>query len=389
MCEDLGGNGRCGPANATDERTQLFVGQADEFIDKGLAQLGFSKLADVATAGLPNSREVEPVIIRDYRNIKADEMDQMVHQYFGREANTHFLVLNPDAPPRSTHPLLDLCGQLREAMPVAFPVSHPMETHPEAVSRFGRPDGTLKIYDLETKDGSNGYREQAETSEEFLAHNDGLGYAGAVEAVALYADSVPLAGGYTFFSNFVEKALYLAATDIEAFRSLFLPDAMTALRPRGKGAICVTTPICFINEQDQPQVFFRVRTGEYQISWRTDVPALVRGIKFLNEMAKPFAPGSTFVHLMRKGQGSIARNGFAVHGRTAFLNGKELGQRRVLARKWFMTAERHTVYKHVPGMHIKRTYAAIYPELFGEARLYGEWNYDSKLGCNINSIAAE
>ncbi|WP_171208876.1 MULTISPECIES: TauD/TfdA family dioxygenase [unclassified Ruegeria] len=388
MCENPCNFDDCEGPCTDGFKVELFTAQADEFIAKGLEQLNFETLSDVVEAGLPNAHEVEPVVVQDFRNLKANEVSQMEEQYFGPHANVHFVVMNPTDAPSSGHPLLEICTQLQDHLPLSYPVEHPMEKHPEALSRFGNPDGTLKIYDLDTKDGSNGYREQAETSEEFLAHNDGLGYAGAVEAVALYADSAPVTGGYTFFSNFVHKALYLAGTDEKAFRSLFLPDAMTALRPRGKGAIRVKTPICFINEQDQPQVFFRVQTGEYQISWRKDVPALQRGISFLNEMAKPFAAGSTFVHLMRKGQGSIARNGFVVHGRTAFLNGAAPDEKRILARKWFMTAKRHTQYKHVPGMHIKKTYASIYPELFGEARLYGDWNYRLNEDRNVKNFAA-
>ncbi|MDC3911927.1 hypothetical protein KQE47_26725, partial [Raoultella planticola] len=64
----------------------------------------------------------------------------------------------------------------------------------------------------------------------FDAHNDGLGYAGAVEAFILHADAPPLWGGYTYFSNMIALSLLLARLDAEAFDSLFLPDAITALR---------------------------------------------------------------------------------------------------------------------------------------------------------------
>jgi len=236
---------------------------------------------------------------------------------------------------------------------------------------------------LDTKDGRMGYREQAETSEQFDAHNDGLGYAGAVEAFILYADSVPLWGGYTYFQNVVSLALLLARADPDAFTSLFLPDAITALRPRGKGAIQVSTPVLFMNEQGSPQIFLRVETGEYKIRWRDDCAPLHRAAKFLNEHSRPFSPGSTFANLCRRGAGCIARNGWIVHGRTRFVNGEVRSDTRVLARKWFMTKAEHARYKHVPGMHILSRYAELYPERFGPHALEGHWNYDPETGKNV------
>ena len=303
--------------------------------------------------------------------------------YWGEHAVAHFIVLNPDAPVGRSHPLLVIAEQLAGVLPLQFPVDHPMEGHPEAVSRFGAPDGTLKIYDLDTKDGRTGYREQAETSEQFDAHNDGLSYAGAVEAFMLYADSGPLWGGYTYFQNVICLSLALARKDPEAFSSLFIPDAITALRPRGKGAIKVTTPVLFMNELNVPQVFLRVETGEYRITWRNDYPPLLRAEEFLKRYIRPFSPGSTFLNLSHRGAGCIARNGWTVHGHTPFLNGKERSQIRVLARKWFMTRPEHVRYKHVPGMHILEQYAGIYPERFGPHALEGHWNYDAETGTNI------
>ena len=258
-----------------------------------------------------------------------------------------------------------------------------MEGHPEAASRFGTSDGTLKIYDLETKDGQPSYREQAETSEQFDSHNDGLGYGGAVEAFILYTDTAPLCGGFTYFQNVVSLSLVLARKDPDAFASLFLPDAITAVRPRGKGAIKVSTPVLFMNEFDVPQIFMRVETGEYKIIWRDDCDPLRRAARFLNDHARPFSPGSTFVNFSRRGIGCITRNGWVVHGRTPFLNGKTPSEIRVLARKWFMTRPEYTSYKHVPGMHILKRFADIYPESFGPNVLEGHWNYDSALGKNV------
>ncbi len=366
-----------------NSREHAFVGQKEAFVAKALQMLGVGALDD-----LPDSTErlpipLPPTIIEDFRALSGDAIAAIAEAYWGKYGAAHFIVLNPDAPARRSHPLLEIADQLSVVLPLRFPVDHPMEGHSEAVSRFGPPDGTLKVYDLDTKDGRTGYREQAETSEQFDAHNDGLGYAGAVEAFILYADSAPLWGGYTYFQNIVGLSLELARHDPDAFTSLFLPDAITALRPRGKGAIKVTTPVLFMNELNIPQVFLRVETGEYKITWRTDCPPLTRAAQFLNKRVQPFSPGSTFVNLNRRGAACVARNGWVVHGRTPFLNGMERSQTRVLARKWFMTRPEHAIYKHVPGMHILSQYADIYSERFGAHVLEGHWNYDPELGKNI------
>lgn len=192
-------------------------------------------------------------------------------------------------------------------------------------------------------------------------------------------------GGYTYVQNFVHLSLLLARDDDEAFTSLFLPDAINALRPRGKGAISVTTPILFVNQWDQPQAFFRVDSGEYRMSFRDQCPALARATTFLTEHAAPFAPGSHFVGLMEKGQGCIVRNWACIHGRTPFIDDMSAGRRRVLARKWFMAEESQAKYKHVPGMHIKRLYADIFPSKFGEDRLEGDWNWRPELSDNVKN----
>ncbi|MCS3687527.1 hypothetical protein ABIF07_005445 [Bradyrhizobium elkanii] len=365
------------------ERERAFQAQKDRFVTRALELLGYPSLGHVPDVRQRKPVALLPVLIGDYRKMTEQELDQLARAYSGELGIAHFLILNPDDQSDSRHPLLALANQLSDRLPLKYPVDHPMEGHPEAVSRFGSADGTLKIYDLETKDGSNGYREQAETSEMFDAHNDGLGYAGAVEAFMLYADSVPLAGGYTYFQNVVLLSLLLAREDPEAFESLFLPDAITALRPRGKGAIRVSTPVLFLNEQENPQAFLRLPTGEYQISWRKGNSALDRAAKLLNSHAEPFSPGSSFIHMDRKGAGCISRNHWVVHGRTPFIDGAQPSDHRVLARKWFMCAPQHAHYKHVPGMHIHHDYASLFPERFGPELLDGDWHYDPETNENV------
>lgn len=142
-----------------------FVQQKDVFVAKALQMLGAKVLDE-----LPNPTErlpmpLPPVLIDDYRVLTDQSKSAISEAYWGECGVVHFIVLNPDAPGNHSHPLLEIAEQLSKVLPVQFPVDHPMEGHPEAVARFGPPDGTLKIYDLDSRDGRSGYREQAETSE--------------------------------------------------------------------------------------------------------------------------------------------------------------------------------------------------------------------------------
>jgi hypothetical protein len=41
-----------------------------------------------------------------------------------------------------------------------------------------------------------------------------------------------------------------------------------------------------------------------------------------------------------------------------------------------MTAAKHSIYKHVPGICLRRDIAELLPERFGADQLAGEWLYD-------------
>jgi hypothetical protein len=368
-----------------DAREKQFVSQSDEFVERALREVGVARLSAVPSVSTRLALALSPIIVKDYRNLTVDTRQAMASAYHGEFGVAYCIVLNPHDPPKTTHPLLDLSAALTDDFGLQHPLTHPMEGHAEAVSRFGAPDGTLKIYDLDTKDGHAGYREQAETSEMFSAHNDGLGYGGAVQTVAFYMDSAPLWGGFTYFQNIIRLSLDLARDDFDAFRSLFLPDAIQAIRPRGKGAIKVKSPVLYLNVARRPQCFYRVTTGEYRIDWRSGVDALDRARQFIDSHTHPFSSGSTFVHLDSKGHCCFVRNEAVVHGRTPFRDDYTSGQRRVLARKWFMRDGKDAVYKHVPGIEIVRDYAGLYPEQFGEDVLTGEWNYNKDQGLNIRN----
>jgi hypothetical protein len=351
-----------------------FIAQNEDFVTKALLSLGHTDLSHLPDVRLRAPIALRPTVIRDYRSLSDDEKQSLESDYWSAEGVAYFILENSTDSKFPRHPIHVLAEQLMDQLPLRFPIDHPLENHPEAAKRFGPGDGTRKIYDLPIPPYLNKYREQNETAEQFDAHNDGLGYAGAVEAFMLLADQGPAWGGYTYFQNVIRLALLLARDDYEAFLSLFLPDAITVLRPRGKGAIKVTSPILFLGEFGEPQVFFRLPSGEYQVNFRS-IDALLRAVGQLSPACMPFALGSSFIHLTRRGYGCIVRNTTIIHGRTPFIDLEGRGLRRVLARKWFMTSAEQTEYRHVPGMRVFRKYADIYPQLFGEDCLEGEWHW--------------
>jgi Taurine catabolism dioxygenase TauD, TfdA family len=356
-----------------------FLYQSDKFIKSCLAELGLSSLESL-TPLCRFAIALEPVVIKDFRALTELEKADIVRQFRSEFGVAYFIVLNCDEGSPHGHPLIQIAEQLKVELNLHYPLVHPLEQHADMISRFGQ-DGTLKVYDV-VKDSSAGYREQGETSDLFSMHHDGLGSGGTVSTVGLYMDSPPLSGGYTYFQNICRLALELARTDRKAFNDLFLPNAMTVLRPRGKGALRVTSPVLFVNEDGRPQSVFRTASGEYQISWRADRVPLARAMAFLNDYSEPFAGGSSFVHLTAKGHGCFSRNETIAHGRTRFLNAPGRTE-RVLARKWFMRHPRDAVYKHVPGLFLADEFARLYPEYFGAAVLEGEWRFDPEQGTNI------
>jgi hypothetical protein len=311
----------------------------------------------------------------------AAEVEQVRKDFHGGDGVASFYIDGPSHDTSGEHAILQLARMLCGVLPVCYPIDHPMELHPEARKRFGEPDGTLKLYALPIDPTIDKYKEQAETADEFLAHNDGLGYAGSIIASMIVLDRPPLSGGYTFFSNLVRLSSAILNSDPDAYEALFLPDAITALRPRGKGAIKVTSPVLYLDQDRKPQSFLRVASGEYHIEWRRDWPALQRARSILHRLAEPFGPSQTFVHLMRPGEGVLIHNAHALHGRTAYIDSPNAG--RVLARKWFVRSAEEAEYKHVPGMNVAEEYASLYPEFFRPELRRGEWNYDKRLDDNV------
>jgi alpha-ketoglutarate-dependent taurine dioxygenase len=357
---------------------ELFVAMADLFASLMLETLGLSDLRDVPQC--PRAcQPLEPVVIEDFRRLTAAERDRLRAAYHGRHGVAALSVLNPDDAPTAAHPLFDIAHQLSDVLPLQFALPHPMESHSDTIRPHGKADGTVKVHDVE-KDATEGYREQGETSESFEMHHDGLGSGGTVETVFLYCDTAPLWGGFTFFQDICALSLELAQIDYEAFRWLFVPDAIAILRPRGKGALKVTCPVLYVNEAGRPQSCFRRPSGEYTVQWRESSPALQRARIFLTERTGAFDQGSTFTHFSRPGDACIIRNERVAHGRTRFLDSGK--HRRCLSRKWYMRRAIDAIYKHVPGTSVLESYGSLFPDLSGPDVLRGEWNYEPSRQCN-------
>lgn len=367
----------------TEPRAKQFLSQSQIFVQKGLECLRIESLQELA-ASARLAEPLQPIIIDSFE--LSEEERSLFRNAYESERGVAYFICDVNAPhslSKREHPLIELTKSLRSEINFLFPLEHPLELHPGTIKKFGPPDGTLKVFDV-GKEAKTGYREVGESSDFFAMHHDGLGSAGAVQTVAIYLDSAPLFGGFTFFQNIVKLALMLASKDHDAFESLFIPDAATFLRPRGKGAIMVTSPVLFINEQGRPQSLFREPSGEYQVAFRGDVSALLRAKAFLSEFSKPFSVGSTFVHL-GEGHGCVINNEVVAHGRTPFINGSTSRSQRLLSRKWYMATADHKDYKHVPGIAIHEDYRKLYPELFAPEFLQGEWTYDASSQSNIKN----
>jgi hypothetical protein len=144
-----------------DTKERAFVEQKELFLATALRMLGADRLENLPDPTDRLAAPLPPVVIDDYRQLDSKSISAIASAYWGENGAALFIVLNPSAPGHKSHPLLEIAEQLSDVLPLRFPVDHPMEGHPEAASRFGTSDGTLKIYDLETKDSKIGYREQA------------------------------------------------------------------------------------------------------------------------------------------------------------------------------------------------------------------------------------
>lgn len=361
-----------------------FIEQSDSFLERLLRERGYDDLSDVENITDRLTFPLPPTILGDFSRISPTEKIILLDSY-KKYGVTYFVNTNPDDVNIEHHPVFSLVNQLKDAINLNFPIVHPLENHKEVLERFGKFDQTVKIYDL-PKPPSSGYKEVAETNKAFAVHSDGLGSGNNVENFILYCESAPLFGGFTCFYDLLGLALCLARQDYDAFRHLFLPTAITAIRPRGKGAIKVVSPILYLDDTENPNAFFRKNSGEYEMRYYQGSTPFARGLNFLLKFTEPFCNGSYFVGFSAKGQGIISRNlGFA-HGRTPFIDGNTPQTSRLLSRKWFMKSPIHQQYKHIPGMFVSSKYANLFPEYFGQDKLVGEWNYHKESDINIRHV---
>jgi hypothetical protein len=324
-------------------------------------------LADELSALVP------PVIIQDFHNVTTEEKERLSQSFHGRYGVAYFLVMNPDEKAQLGHPLIDLSKQLSDTLPLSYPIAHPAEEEPLAVASFGPPDGTLKVFQRPDQVNS-------QEDKELHMHQDGVGSGGSIIGIALYCESGPLWGGFTYFQNAPRLALELARHDMEAFEALFHPTAITVIRRRGRNALKVVGPALYLNRRGEPQVFLRSTGGDYEMFWAQD-EALERARRFLEPLLKPFAPGTGFVQFSLPGQGCFINNRVVLHGRTKFIDGPN--HRRVLSRKWFADSAEDAEIKRVPGLKLWEDYASLRPDLFGEDQLQGAWVYEDTLGRNV------
>jgi len=351
-------------------RDSSFMEYADEFLELVLRERECHNLWDLAKMVHRPPFPLAPVIVNDYRAMTEAERTAIISSFSSCGA-AHVIASNPEDKPSGAHPLFDPCAQLGGALNLQHPFPFPLEGYSEAVKRFGKNDGTFKVYHLPKPINGATYREIAETSEKFDVHVDGLGF------------SAPLFDGFGFLYDMFAIGAALAEEDMVAFRHLFLPDAFATIRPRGKGAIKVVSPVFYLDELGRPHVHFRKGSGEYETHWRTGCPALDRARRYLHRYTEPFSSGSYFVPFTRPGCAVICRNRDIAHGRTDFVDGALSHQRRVLSRKWFMTSKDAMVYKHVPGLAMRSDIVGLAPELFGTERLSGQWLYNRDQDRNI------
>jgi len=350
---------------------------AHKFVKASLPSVGVSQLEELGpvTDELPAS--LVPLILGDYRTLTMYELHALRAAFFGRHGVAYFVVTEqPRAP--GPHPLLDIAIQISDQIPTKYPVSHPGEDDPEAVSIVGRPDGTLKVF------ARQGRTDSAETVELHM-HQDGVGRAGTLVASGLYCDSGPIWGGFTCFQNGLRLGLELAKVDWPAFESLFDPGTLTLVRI-GRNGIKITGPVLYFGEGGEPQVFLRADSGEYSMTWATAEP-VQRARDFLLPFLRPFALGSSFVSLHSRGQGCIFRNQAVLHSRTRFINGRTAHGQRVLSRKWFASGPKYCGKMRVPGFVIHSTYAEAFAAISAPHLLRGCWAYNNETGDNTPESA--
>jgi hypothetical protein len=345
--------------------------EAAAFIEAALPAYGVRDLADLPPLDEQPATALVPVSLRASDELSPEETRALVDGF--RSAGV--VAFSVPARGSDRHPLLGVGAALDGPLPLSHPLTHPTEDNPQAREVLGPPDGTTKIFDM----GDDGRALSQAGQEELAGHFDGAGRGGAVVVFGLYVDSAPRTPAVNFFQDLVRVALELARSDAEAFTSLFYPTAMAQWRR----SMWLTNPILFVSEAGEPQVFFRVRDPQDDVYLRADTPGLERARDHLETYSQAHAPGSTYVALDRAGLGVFVDNRRVVHGRTGYTNAVDTGERRVLARKWWVRGQADLGVQNYPGLKIRPSSAALFPEAFGAAVTEGLWHYDPETRRNV------
>jgi hypothetical protein len=357
-----------------------FLAQADGFVEY------FSRRFPSPSAAPTDARSayttpLRPIVLEDATALSEAEQIAIRDEYYSERGIAFFVAKRIPDPNASPHPLVALTAQLAGTLELEYPIAHPKE---QGTSEKGMSSasGGVKVYDHGT-----GQTFSTSTNADFALHQDGLGSTGAVRTVALYMESPPIAGGYNCFQNLARVALQLFMRDRQAFRKLFLPDAITITRPSGNRSIRVTGPVLYLDDEGRGRVNFvgvspDHPSDDYKVNWSSDSDAR-RGLEFMLRHGTFFAPGSTFCHMDRPGSGVIFDNTDLIHGRTRFIDAPELGVRRMVLRKWFASTASTATYRHAPGLRLPPDLSKLRPDLFGSELLEGEWRYSSSEGGNV------
>ena len=345
---------------------------AEEFATAVMARYGLQSPRDALSINGLIDRT--PVTIERFDALQPDEVQKIKDQFDSPAGCALFRVELPAD--WSVHPLLSVAGQLIPSVKLRHPIAHPIEKHPRQLQAIGRDDGTVKIYEEVENRGI------ALSNRAMAAHQDGLGSGGAVTHFALMLESAAEVAARTFAANVLLAALPMYTSDLPAFRSLFLPDAITVRRTAGARALSVTGPILYLNSSGRPQCFMRIPDGEYLVLLKNGNKDLARAFAYLCEVCTPDSTIAVSFRLMRPGDACLVDNAACIHGRTDFLNG-EGRARRVVARKWWAASVELSEFGHYPGMHLDERYYSAFPLLFPPDQRSGEWRYDSNLEKNV------
>lgn len=357
-----------------------FVKKAADLFMEAIEKERGSEFLKTTFEMMPHTAPIEPVVVNDHaENMSVVERNRIIQDYHN---NGYVYVISLNHDKKSEHPIFGLVDNLKEDLKLYYPYSHPAEGHPEAVRRFGEDDKTFKIYDLPDNYTKNSFREIAETHESFDVHLDGLGTGGTVQTLFLYADSTPVFGGYGFIYDIFSIAIAIYNKDPEAFQSLFQPDAITSIRPRGKGAIKIVSPVLYIDVNNEPRAFYRKDSGEYKTEWCVKNPALTRAREYLSKYTESFCPASKFAPYT-KNSFLIIRNRDIAHARTSFIDGKQAHERRLISGKWYMINEDYQALRHIPGTAAASFYQEDIGDQFSDEYLEGFWLYDQDSDVNV------